>query len=137
MDAAPCRPGVFARSGPLRGPARRSAPGVRLDARHAAQAIHALPALTHAQNIHVLLSAIPVARTRLTATGASMLRWEFLFEAATATGDGRPGPEVAESSAWMRCGGESAMGEHGRLRGTAARPFERPARCAGPDREAG
>src|SRR5690606_33562333 len=53
------RGSLFARSGPLRGPDRRSAPGARVDARHAAQAIHALPALTHAQNIHVLLYAIP------------------------------------------------------------------------------
>src|SRR5690606_23783062 len=53
------RGSLFARSGPLRGPARRGAPGARVDARHAAQAIHALPALTHAQNIHVLLAAIP------------------------------------------------------------------------------
>src|SRR5690554_430029 len=53
------RGSLFARSGPLRGPARRSAPGARVDARHAAQAIQALPALTRAQNIHVLLVAIP------------------------------------------------------------------------------
>src|SRR5690606_19900162 len=30
-----------------------------MDARHAAQAVHALPALTRAQNIHALLVAIP------------------------------------------------------------------------------
>src|SRR5690606_6926982 len=52
------RGSLFARSGPLRGPARQSMPGAHVDARHAAQAIHALPALTRAQNIHVLLVAI-------------------------------------------------------------------------------
>src|SRR5690606_19767893 len=68
------RRSLFARSGPQRGPARHSMPGARVDARHAAQAIHALPALTRAQNIHVLLAAIPVAKARLAAAGAAMLR---------------------------------------------------------------
>src|SRR5690606_14128741 len=71
------RGSLFARSGPLRGPARRSAPGARVDARHAAQAIHALPALTRAQNNHVLLVETAGRPARLTATGTTMLRLEL------------------------------------------------------------
>src|SRR5690606_19327415 len=97
---------LLARSGPLRGPARHSVPGARVDARHAAQAIHALPALTRAQNIHVLLSA--TARARLTATGAAMLQCSaFRSDASDWRWSFRGG--VAEGSARMRCGGESAM----------------------------
>src|SRR5690606_41114064 len=65
---------LFARSGALHGPARHSVPGARVYARHAAQAIHALPALTRAQNIHVCFPRPAAARARHTATGAAMLQ---------------------------------------------------------------
>src|SRR5690606_23610146 len=60
LDAATRRPGIALRSvraAVRSGQAQRA--GARVDARHAAQAIHALPALTRAQDIHVLLSATP------------------------------------------------------------------------------
>src|SRR5690606_15230651 len=103
------RASLFARSGPLRGPARRSAPGARVDARHAAQAIHALPALTRAQNIHVLLVATPGRQARLTATGTAMLRLELFRSHASDWAMVVSGRGFAESSAWTRCGGESAL----------------------------
>ncbi len=142
-DAAPCRPGpLFARSAPLRGPARRSAPGVRTGARHAAQTARAHPwADSRAKHPCFALPRSPAARTRLVAASGSVLREQVLCcpnEVESLTDQwGVPGRGIAESSAWMRCGGESAMGERAPLARHAARVRERPARCAGPDRGAG
>src|SRR5690606_16173316 len=80
------RGSLFARSGPLRGPARRSAPGARVDARHAAQAIHALPALTRAQNIHVLLFATPGRQDAACRDRCSDASTAGFFEATPRTG---------------------------------------------------
>ncbi|GAB2622484.1 hypothetical protein GCM10027191_18260 [Novilysobacter erysipheiresistens] len=45
--------------------------------------------------------------------------------------------ELRKSGPWMARGPPQGRVSAGGLRGTAARLRERPARCAGPDREAG
>ena len=114
------RGSLFARSAPLRGPARRSAPGVRTGARHAAQTARAHPwADSRAKHPCFAWPRSPADRTRLVAASGSVLREQVLCcpnEVASLTDQwGVPGRGIAESSAWMRCGGESAMGERARL----------------------
>src|SRR5690606_17332146 len=67
------------------------------------------PALTHAQNIHVLLFATPGRQGTAHCDWCCDVPMSSFFEAMRVIGDGRSGAGVAESSAWMRCGGESAM----------------------------